>query len=188
MIAFTDSAFLHRKAIRSRECGGTLHSVDALRGRFGRYHVLDKIAQGGMAEIYKVKTVGLAGFEKVQALKRILPSAAQHGRFIRSFIDEARIAVELSHRNIVQVFDFGKAEGDLYLAMELIEGQDLRSAMTNAVARGVPCPLSVAAYIISEVAAGLDYAHRKSDAVAGRSASCTATCRPRTSCCPPMAT
>jgi tetratricopeptide (TPR) repeat protein/tRNA A-37 threonylcarbamoyl transferase component Bud32 len=142
--------------------------VDALRGRFGKYHVLDKIAQGGMAEIYKVKTVGLAGFEKIQALKRILPSAAQHGRFIRSFIDEARIAVELSHRNIVQVFDFGKAEGDLYLAMELIEGQDLRSAMTTAAARDVRCPLAVAAYIISEVASGLDYAHRKVDA-AGRS-------------------
>lgn len=121
-----------------------------------------------MAEIYKVKTVGLAGFEKVQALKRILPSAAQHGRFIRSFIDEARIAVELSHRNIVQVFDFGKAEGDLYLAMELIEGQDLRAAMTAAASRHLPCPLGVAAYIISEVAAGLDYAHRKVDA-AGRS-------------------
>ena len=142
--------------------------VDALRGRFGKYHVLDKIAQGGMAEIYKVKTVGLAGFEKVQALKRILPSAAQQGRFIRSFIDEARIAVELSHRNIVQVFDFGKAEGDLYLAMELIEGQDLRSAMTTAAARSVRCPQPVAAYIISEVAGGLDYAHRKADA-AGRS-------------------
>lgn len=121
-----------------------------------------------MAEIYKVKTVGLAGFEKVQALKRILPSAAQHGRFIRSFIDEARIAVELSHRNIVQVFDFGKAEGDLYLAMELIEGQDLRAAMTASASRHLPCPLGVAAYIISEVAAGLDYAHRKVDA-AGRS-------------------
>ncbi|HRC57655.1 MAG TPA: serine/threonine-protein kinase, partial [Kofleriaceae bacterium] len=142
--------------------------MDALRGRFGKYHVLDKIAQGGMAEIYKVKTVGLAGFEKVQALKRILPSAAQHGRFIRSFIDEARIAVELSHRNIVQVFDFGKAEGDLYLAMELIEGQDLRLAMTSGAARHVACPLGVAGYIISEVAAGLDYAHRKVDAV-GRS-------------------
>jgi eukaryotic-like serine/threonine-protein kinase len=116
-----------------------------------------------MAEIYKVKTVGLAGFEKIQALKRILPSASQQGRFIRSFIDEARIAVELSHRNIVQVFDFGKADGDLYLAMELIEGQDLRAAMTCAAARQVRCPLSVAAYIVSEVAAGLDYAHRKTD-------------------------
>ena len=66
--------------------------MEALRERFGKYHVLEKIAQGGMAEVYKVKTVGIAGFEKIQALKRILPSSAREDRFIRSFIDEARIA------------------------------------------------------------------------------------------------
>ena len=137
--------------------------MDGLRERFGKYHVLERIAQGGMAEVYKVKTIGIAGFEKVQALKRILPHQAHQGRFIRSFIDEARIAVELNHRNIVQVFDFGKADGELYLAMELIEGKDLRSAMTQAQARRLRLPTTVASYIISEVAAGLDYAHRKSD-------------------------
>src|ERR1700748_2179313 len=114
-----------------------------------------------MAEVYKVKTVGIAGFEKIQALKRILPHQAREPRFIRSFIDEARIAVELTHRNIVQVFDFGKADGELFLAMELIEGRDLRSAMAQGVARTLLCPTRVAAYIIAEVAAGLDYAHRK---------------------------
>ncbi|HEY5945230.1 MAG TPA: serine/threonine-protein kinase, partial [Kofleriaceae bacterium] len=141
--------------------------VEALRERFGKYHVLEKIAQGGMAEVYKVKTVGIAGFEKIQALKRILPHSAREGRFIRSFIDEARIAVELTHRNIVQVFDFGKADGELFMAMELIEGRDLRTAMTQGVARDALCPIPVAAYIISEVAAGLDYAHRKTDGYGG---------------------
>src|SRR4029079_11462576 len=142
-------------------------TVEALRERFGKYHVLEKIAQGGMAEVYKVKTVGIAGFEKIQALKRILPSSAREARFIRSFIDEARIAVELTHRNIVQVFDFGKADGELFMAMELIEGRDLRAAMMQAVSRDVPCPMSVAAYVISEVASGLDYAHRKTDGYGG---------------------
>ncbi|MEO8844201.1 MAG: protein kinase [Kofleriaceae bacterium] len=137
--------------------------MEALRERFGKYHVLEKLAQGGMAEVYKVKTVGIAGFEKIQALKRILPHSAREGRFIRSFIDEARIAVELTHRNIVQVFDFGKADGELFLAMELIEGRDLRTATAQAVARDLPCPIPVAAYIIAEVAGGLDYAHRKTD-------------------------
>ncbi|MDQ3301718.1 MAG: protein kinase, partial [Myxococcota bacterium] len=137
--------------------------MEALRERFGKYHVLEKIAQGGMAEIYKVKTVGIAGFEKVQALKRILPHSAREGRFIRSFIDEARIAVELTHRNIVQVFDFGKADGELFLAMELIEGKDLRTALGQGVSRDLLPPIGVGAYIISEVAAGLDYAHRKTD-------------------------
>jgi len=141
--------------------------TEALRERFGKYHVLEKIAQGGMAEVYKVKTVGIAGFEKVQALKRILPSSAREGRFIRSFIDEARIAVELAHRNIVQVFDFGKADGELFLAMELIEGKDLRTAMGLAAARDLVASTPVAAYVISEVAAGLDYAHRKTDGYGG---------------------
>ncbi len=137
--------------------------MEALRERFGKYHVLEKIAQGGMAEVYKVKTVGIAGFEKIQALKRILPHQAREARFIRSFIDEARIAVELTHRNIVQVFDFGKADGELFLAMELIEGKDLRTVMTQAVARDALPEVAIAAYIISEVASGLDYAHRKAD-------------------------
>ncbi|HEX3763561.1 MAG TPA: protein kinase, partial [Kofleriaceae bacterium] len=137
--------------------------MEALRERFGKYHVLEKIAQGGMAEVYKVKTVGIAGFEKIQALKRILPHQAREARFIRSFIDEARIAVELTHRNIVQVFDFGKADGELFLAMELIEGKDLRTVMTDAVARDALPEVSIAAYVISEVASGLDYAHRKAD-------------------------
>jgi len=141
--------------------------VEALRERFGKYHVLEKIAQGGMAEVYKVKTVGIAGFEKIQALKRILPGSAREGRFIRSFIDEARIAVELTHRNIVQVFDFGKADGELFLAMELIEGKDLRTTMSQAVARDLMPPIPVSAYIIAEVAAGLDYAHRKTDGYGG---------------------
>src|SRR5580692_11714812 len=120
-----------------------------------------------MAEVYKVKTVGIAGFEKVQALKRILPASAREGRFIRSFIDEARIAVELTHRNIVQVFDFGKADGELFMAMELIEGRDLRTAVAQAVATDRMCPVPVAAYIVAEVAAGLDYAHRKTDGYGG---------------------
>src|SRR5450432_937852 len=120
-----------------------------------------------MAEVYKVKTVGIAGFEKVQALKRILPHSAREGRFIRSFIDEARIAVELTHRNIVQVFDFGKADGELFLAMELIEGKDLRTAMAEAVSRDTLPAAPIAAYVISEVASGLDYAHRKADGHGG---------------------
>ncbi len=143
---------------------GIMRGLEALPDRFGKYHVLSRIAQGGMAEVYKVKTIGLAGFEKVQALKRILPAVAGEPRFIRSFIDEARIAVELNHRNIVQVYDFGKAGGELYLAMELIEGHDLRTVMAEAAARGLTLPTALAAYVIAEVAGGLDYAHRKTDA------------------------
>ena len=130
--------------------------------RLGKYHILGMIAQGGMAEVYMAKTVDIAGFEKVLALKRIKPRFASEARFIRNFIDEARIAVTLNHRNIVQVFDFGKADGELYLAMELLEGVDLRTAL-QSLGPGERLPASVAAYLLSEVAAGLDYAHRKAD-------------------------
>ena len=116
-----------------------------------------------MAEIYKVKTVGIAGFEKVQALKRILPEYARRPRFIRAFIDEARIAVELNHRNIVQVFDFGKADGELFLAMELIAGVSLSRAIRDAASAGIGLPVPLSCYILREVGLGLDYAHKKTD-------------------------
>ncbi|MEM9492128.1 MAG: protein kinase, partial [Myxococcota bacterium] len=162
-----------RVAVPRAGSGGTSHrspmatvlhcfvGVEAALDHFGKYQVLGHIAQGGMAEVYKVKTVGLAGFEKVQALKRIRPHFASEQRFIRSFIDEARIAVELSHRNIVQVFDFGKAGGELYLAMELIDGVDLRTAIRDADHQNRTIPVPVACYILGEIGAGLDYAHRK---------------------------
>jgi serine/threonine protein kinase/tetratricopeptide (TPR) repeat protein len=121
------------------------------------------LAQGGMAEVYMAKTIGIAGFEKVLAVKRILPQFAREPRFIRSFIDEARIAVQLNHRNIVQVFDFGRADGELYLAMELIEGVDLRTAIQAAATHGYELPISLSCYILADVGAGLDYAHRKKD-------------------------
>ena len=137
--------------------------MPALNERFGKYHILSRIAQGGMAEVYKVKTVGIAGFEKVQALKRMLPSLARQNRFIRSFIDEARIAVQLNHRNIVQVFDFGKVGSELFLSMELIDGIDLKNAIKRAAGQGERLSVPLACYIASEIGHGLDYAHNKRD-------------------------
>jgi serine/threonine protein kinase/predicted ATPase len=131
--------------------------------KLGKYHILGLIAQGGMAEVYKAKTVGIAGFEKILALKRIRPRYAKEARFIRNFVDEARIAVSLNHRNIVQVFDFGKADDELFLAMELLEGVDLRMAVNAAKAKGERVPQALSCYILADVAAGLDYAHRKCD-------------------------
>jgi len=132
--------------------------------RIGRYHVLAPIARGGMAEVFRVKSVGVAGFEKVQALKRIARQQAGDPRFIRSFIDEARIAAELNHKNIVTVFDFGAVDGDLYLTMELVDGVDLRTAVDRGRAVGRPLPVALACHVLAEVAAGLEHAHKKCDA------------------------
>lgn len=131
--------------------------------KLGKYHILERIAQGGMAEIYKAKSIGIAGFEKILAVKRIKPSIAGEPRFVRNFIDEARIAVSLNHRNIVQVFDFGKDEGELFLAMELLEGVDLHVAIEAARRNGEQIPAALGCYILADIAAGLDYAHQKCD-------------------------
>ena len=135
----------------------------AIPARLGRYRLLKHVASGGMADVFRAKSTGIAGFEKILAIKLIRPNIAQEPRFIRSFIDEARIAVTLNHRNIVQVFDFGKAEHRLFIAMELIEGIDLRAALRAATAAGYELPAPIACYIVADLAAGLDYAHRKTD-------------------------
>jgi serine/threonine protein kinase/predicted ATPase len=129
----------------------------------GKYHLLERLASDEIAEVYKVKTIGIAGFEKVQVLKRIMSGCAQDPKFIRAFIDEAKIAFSLNHRNIVQVFEFGKIDGDLFLAMEYIPGANLHELMLSARRQRKLCPVGLTCYLMGEVAAGLEYSHRKTD-------------------------
>lgn len=130
---------------------------------FGKYYLLERVALGGMAEIYKAKTFGAVGFEKLLAIKRILPHMSQNTEFINMLVDEAKIAVQLNHTNIVQVFDLGKVDDDYFIAMEFIEGMDLRSIMKRLEETGRRMAVEDAAFIIVEVCKGLDYAHRKKD-------------------------
>ena len=127
--------------------------------RLGKYTLLERLAEGGMAEVYRATCRGVGGFEKVLALKRIRARYARETRFIENFIDEARIASALSHRNIVRIFDFGRDTGELYLAMELVWGVDLRSALLEAKLRRLPPPLALACAIVSEIGRGLHYSH-----------------------------
>src|SRR5258705_814515 len=90
--------------------------------RLGPYELLEKLATGGMAEIYIARRVGPHGFSKRIALKRILPQLAADPEFVAMFIDQARLCAQLTHPNLVQAFDFGEEEGELYMAMELVEG------------------------------------------------------------------
>jgi len=134
---------------------------------FGKYLLLERVNVGGMAEVFKAKTFGVEGFERLIALKRILPSIAEDQEFIVMFIDEAKIAVQLSHANIAQIFDLGKVGESYFIAMEYVQGKDLRAIFDRSRKRGETVPVPMACYITMKVCEGLDYAHNKKDS-AGR--------------------
>ncbi len=128
---------------------------------FGNYYLLEKIAVGGMAELFKARQRGVHNFEKIVAIKRILPHLSDNDEFVRMFIDEAKLAAQLTHPNIVQIFDLGKASGFYYIAMEYVDGKDLRSLLRKVREFKLPFPEPVAAFVTMKVAGALDYAHRK---------------------------
>jgi len=123
---------------------------------FGKYQLLELLGRGGMAEVFKSKSYGVEGFEKLLVIKRILPSLTDNTHFVEMFINEAKIAVSLNHANIVQVFDLGKVADSYYIAMEYVQGFDLSTVIKRAVATGNYIPVDLAAYMGSEIAKGLD--------------------------------
>ena len=130
---------------------------------FGKYLLLERVNVGGMAEVFKAKAFGVEGFERLVAVKRILPSIAEDTEFITMFIDEAKIAVQLTHANIAQIFDLGKVGDSYFIAMEYVHGKDLRAIFDRARKRGEPLPVPMACYVVMKVCEGLDYAHNKKD-------------------------
>ena len=129
--------------------------------QFGKYLLLERIAMGGMAEIFRAKKLGAEGFEKELVIKRVLPHFTEDESFITMFKDEARIAANLNHANICQVFEFDELDGSFYLAMEYIPGQDLKRVLETGVQQGFPLTTTQIAWIGAQVAAGLHYAHTK---------------------------
>src|SRR5207248_2792303 len=132
--------------------------------KFGKYLLLERIAVGGMAEVYAAKSFGVEGFERILAIKKILPTMGEDPELVSMFVDEARIAVQLSHPSIVQVLELGKHDETLYIAMEYISGRDLRQLLDRFRRRGHPMPIPYACAIAARVCDALDYAHRKRDA------------------------
>ena len=130
---------------------------------FGKYLLIDKVGTGGMAELFMAKQTGMKGFEKVMAIKRILPHLTEDAEFISMFINEAKLAALLTHQNIVQIFDLGHVENSFFIAMEYVMGKDLRTILQRAKTLTMPMSVGHALLIISKVCAGLDYAHRKKD-------------------------
>ncbi|MGH9367526.1 MAG: protein kinase domain-containing protein, partial [Thermoanaerobaculia bacterium] len=132
--------------------------------QFGQYEILERIASGGMAELYKARRSGVEGFQKIVAIKKILPHLADNEGFLLMFADEAKLAAQLNHPNIVHIYDLGKIEGGGYfIAMEHVEGRDLRATLESARELGMSLPVPLAVYVASKVAAALDYAHRRRD-------------------------
>jgi serine/threonine protein kinase len=131
--------------------------------RFGKYRLIDRIAVGGMAEIFLANQVDGEGLETPVVIKRIRPHLSKHATFVKMFLNEARLAAQLNHPNIVQIHDLGKIGESYFIAMEYIFGRDMRSIIPKAEEVGIPFPLVYALRIASDVCSGLHYAHQKVD-------------------------
>src|SRR5690349_9807815 len=116
-----------------------------------------------MAEIFKAKTFSHGGFENLLVIKRILSHLGESDEFVEMFIDEAKVSVALQHTNIVRIYDFGKILENYFIAMECVDGKDVRAMLRKLSRKRRFLPIEFAAYLAHEVCKGLDYAHRKTD-------------------------
>jgi len=129
------------------------------KDELGNYDLLGLIARGGMAEIYKAKRKGVKGFEKIIAIKKILSGYGEDDKYIEMLVDEAKIAAELSHPNIVQIYDLGKMDDYYFIAMEYILGKDLRLITSKLLEQDKQFPEEISIYLIIKVLEALNYAH-----------------------------
>jgi serine/threonine protein kinase len=130
---------------------------------FGNYFLLERIAVGGMAEIFKAKQVGVRGFEKILVIKKILHHLSEDPEFVEMFEDEAKLAAQLNQANIVQIYELGEIDDTLYITMECIDGKNLRDVTRAAAGRSMHLGIDQCIHMITEALKGLDYAHRKTD-------------------------
>lgn len=136
-------------------------NVDAKR--FGRYVLLERLAVGGMAEVFLAKAGGAAGFERLIAIKRILPQMCEDQEFISMFIDEAKIAGRLTHASIAPILELGKVGSTYYIAMEFVWGRDVLQVINRFRRLRQKMPAPMAAFVAAKVCEGLDYAHNRKD-------------------------
>lgn len=140
---------------------GPLGRVDpSLPQVFGRYLLVQRLSRGGMGEIFLAKH-GLAGFEKLAVIKKVLPHLAADAQFISRFVDEAQVAIKLQHQNVAQVFEVGRVGDEYFLALEYVEGRDLRRTLGVLQQQAKRLPVDLALFIGREMANGLAYAHRR---------------------------
>ena len=136
--------------------------------RFGKYLLLEKLATGGMAEVFLARSAGTSGIAKFFAIKRILPQYAESQEFIDMFKDEAKIAINLNHSNIVSIHEFGVENLQFFLVMDYVEGRNLRQILNKMKKANVQFSVDQIVYMVKEVAGGLDHAHRCIDGSTGK--------------------
>jgi eukaryotic-like serine/threonine-protein kinase len=128
-----------------------------------RYRVIEKLASGGMAEVFRAESAGLEGFKKQVAIKRVLPHLSEKKKFISMFLDEARLSAHLSHSNCVQVFDIGVGDNAYFIVMEYVDGSDLKAVLETLRKRGRSVAVEEAVFICIKICEGLCYAHELAD-------------------------
>jgi eukaryotic-like serine/threonine-protein kinase len=124
-----------------------------------RYRVLERLAAGGMAEVFLAESAGIEGFKKQVAIKRVLPALSEKKRFIAMFLDEARLSAHLSHSNVAQVFDIGVGDNAYFIVMEYVDGADLKQLIEYMKKSGQGFTIEAACFIASKICEGLTYAH-----------------------------
>src|ERR1043166_6086987 len=130
---------------------------------FGPYLVYERLGVGGMATVHRALEHGVEGFERVVALKRLLPHLAEDASFIKAFVREAKLASLLNHVNIVQIYELGRVGTEYFISMEYIDGRDVRRILRHARKVTGPAPIHVTVALMIQLCEALDYAHAKSD-------------------------
>lgn len=143
---------------------GQPEGKEAFPSLFGRYTLVERLATGGMAEVFKAKILSTHGFEKLLVIKRILPHLAADKTFVSMFIDEAKLTAQLVHPKIVQVTDFGEVNGQFFIALEFVDGFDALALLRASAQRQVRLPIPICMFIALEILDALDYAHNARDA------------------------
>ncbi|HET8732589.1 MAG TPA: serine/threonine-protein kinase, partial [Anaeromyxobacteraceae bacterium] len=131
---------------------------------FGKFFLLQRLAVGGMAEIFRAKVAGAEGFEKELVVKRILPARSQDHGFIQMLVNEAKLTVQLTHNNVAQIYECGSIDGTYFISMELVNGVSLKDMMVSFARSGTPITPESAIFLVLQLLQGLEYAHKKTDA------------------------
>src|SRR6185295_11498209 len=135
----------------------------AAEEQFGPYVVYERLGVGGMATVHRALERGIEGFERIVALKRLLPHLAEDASFIKSFVREAKLASLLNHHTIVQIYELGRVGTEYFISMEHIDGRDIRRILRHARKVSGATPINITVGMIAQLLEALDYAHTKND-------------------------